>query len=539
MNGHTIAPKTESQTDKLIVLLLAVFTILLLLFTAPRIGLTWDEPTYIVAAETYPLWYRELIARPSYALSTDGISEYWGISHEHPPLSKVWSGFMWLIARHFLDDLTAHRLGNILIAGGLVSLVFLMVRRHYGRTAGLVAAFSLLTMPRFFFHAHLAAIDVPVTAMIFAVIFIFWMGHDHTGFFWTLALGLAWGLALATKINAFFIPPIVLLVWIPLFRPRVYLFARYALMGLIGIGIFILSWPWLYHDLFYRLISYVGFMTIRRYPVEQYYFGELLAPPPWHFPFVITVLVVPASIMILAAIGALSMLRHKEERALGGLFLLSAFFSLAIFTTGLGQVFDNERLMMPVFPYLAALAGVGFARIIPVVGHFLARKGMVLQKRQLVLPLLAILFAPHLVLALELYPHLLSYYSEAIGGVYGAKILRLETTYWCETYSELIAFLNTHAAPGAVVWAECPDVLVYYQLHGKLRRDLQIVNGPEAVSAFPQIEMDPTNFNEADDVVIQYRQSGFYRALREWMYARRPVFEFKYRRLRLAEVYVQ
>jgi hypothetical protein len=51
--------------------------------------------------------------------------------------------------------------------------------------------------------------------------------------------------------------------------------------------------------------------------------------------------------------------------------------------------------------------------------------------------------------------------------------------------------------------------------------------------------MDPATFNEADYVVIQYRQSGFYRALREWMYARRPVYEFKYRQLLLAQVYAQ
>jgi hypothetical protein len=90
-----------------------------------------------------------------------------------------------------------------------------------------------------------------------------------------------------------------------------------------------------------------------------------------------------------------------------------------------------------------------------------------------------------------------------------------------------------------VVWAECQDVLIYYQLHGKLRSDLQIANGPDATTAFSDVHLNTATFNEADYVVIQYRQSGHYRALREWMYAREPVFEYKYRRLRLAEVYVQ
>src|SRR6185503_1040622 len=220
MNSTAVTPMRDSDTDKLIVLLLTVFTILLLVVTAPQIGLTWDEPTYIVAAETYPAWYGELIVRPADALTTEEIARYWSTSHEHPPLDKVWSGFVWLGARYFFDDLTAHRLGNILIEAGLVSLLFLMVRRQYGRTAGLVAAFALLAMPRFFFHAHLAAIDVPVTAMIFAVVYTFWLGHNDSGFKWTLLLGVVWGLALATNINALFIPSIVLPAWTLLFRRR-------------------------------------------------------------------------------------------------------------------------------------------------------------------------------------------------------------------------------------------------------------------------------------------------------------------------------
>jgi 4-amino-4-deoxy-L-arabinose transferase-like glycosyltransferase len=531
-------PTSESQTDKRFALLLAVFAIVLLLITAPDIGLTWDEPTYIVAAETYPAWYGELIARPFDAISTVGIAKYWSISHEHPPLSKVWSGFIWLGARHFFDDLTAHRLGNILIAGGLVSLLFLMVNRHYGRTAGLVATFALLTMPRFFFHAHLAAIDVPVTAMIFAVIYTFWLGHNEPGMKWTLLLGFVWGLAVATKINAWFIPPLVLAAWILIFQRRRYLFLRVVLMGLIGVGFFVLSWPWLYHDLFQHLTEYVGFMTTDRLPVEQYYFGKFYTPPPWHFPFVITVIVVPFSILLLAMIGAIFMMRSREGRPLGGLLLMAVLVCLAIFTSGLGQVFDNERFMMPVFPYLAALAGIGFIRLVPIVEKFLAIRKIQLRRQQLVALMIVVVFLPHLLLAYDLYPHLLSYYSEVIGGVYGAKLLGLETTYWCETYSEVLSYLNTHAKPGAVINAECPDVLIYDQLHGPLRPDLQIANGPDAVAAFPDFPLNPSTFQEADFVVIQNRQSGLYRALRTWMQTRNPVYEVKYRRIKLIDVYV-
>jgi 4-amino-4-deoxy-L-arabinose transferase-like glycosyltransferase len=350
-------------------------------------------------------------------------------------------------------------------------------------------------------------------------------------------LGVVWGLALATKINALIIPPIVLFAWTLIFQRRRYLFIRLALMGLIGIGFFLLSWPWLYHGLFEHLTAYVGFMTTGRLPVEQYYFGEIYTPPPWHFPFIITILVIPFSIFLLATFGVVSLVRHPDDRPLGGLLLMAIFVCLAIFTSGLGQVFDNERFMMPVFPYIAVLAGIGFVRTVPVVEKFLSSRRIQVSRQQLVTVMIIVVFVPHLLLAYDLYPHLLSYYSEVIGGAYGAKLLGLETTYWCETYSEVLSYLNTHASPGAVINAECQDVLIYYQLHGLLRSDMKIANGPDAVPAFPDFRLNPSTFKEADYVVIQNRQSGLYRALRTWMQTRKPIYEFKYRRLWLIDVY--
>jgi 4-amino-4-deoxy-L-arabinose transferase-like glycosyltransferase len=538
MNPTVVASHPKWRTHKFIAFVLAAFTVALLVRTAPQMGLTWDEPTYIVAAETYPAWYGDLIRNPAYALSAEGTTRYWETSHEHPPLSKIWSGFVWLVARHIFDDLTAHRLGNILIVGVLIALLYLMVARTYGYMAGLVAAFALLTMPRFFFHAHLAAIDVPVTAMIFAVIYTFWLSHDHTDLKWTLLLGFVWGLALATKINAFFIPPLVLAAWTLVFQRQRYLFVRLVLMGIIGVGFFVLSWPWLYHHMSEHLTGYIGFMTTGRLPVEQYYFGEMYTPPPWHFPFVITILVIPFSILFLSTIGAAFLMRHREDRPFGGLLLLGVFVSLVIFSSGLGQVFDNDRFMMPVFPYIAALAGIGFIRILRVAEQLAVRRRIQLGSSALVAILIIGVFGPHLVLAYDLYPHLLSYYSEAIGGAYGAKLLGLETTYWCETYSEVLGYLNVSASRGAVINAECQDVLIYYQLHGLLRPDLQIANGPNAYPAFPNFRLNPSTFEEADYVVIQNRQSGLYRSLRTWMQTRKPVYEVKYRRLRLIDVYV-
>jgi hypothetical protein len=249
--------------------------------------------------------------------------------------------------------------------------------------------------------------------------------------------------------------------------------------------------------------------------------------------------VVPFTLLLLAAIGAILSINHKADRPLVGLFLICAFVSVVIFVTGQGQVFDNERLFMPVFPYIAALAGIGFVGLIPILKDLAAKRSISLKITHASTIIGILVFGPHLLLAYDLYPHLLSYYSEAIGGAYGAKVLRLESTYWCESYTQTFDYLNSNAAPGASVWGECQDVLIYYQLHGKLRSDLKVSRGSEANSVFSKDLLHFGTFNDTDFVIIQYRQSGFYRAMRGWMYAREPVYEYKYRRLRLAEVYVQ
>lgn len=195
--------------------------------------------------------------------------------------------------------------------------------------------------------------------------------------------------------------------------------------------------------------------------------------------------------------------------------------------------------MISVFPHIAALTGIGFVRIIPAVGRFLSNRRIQLRRPQLVGIMVIAMFVPHLLLAYNLYPHLLSYYSEVIGDAYGAKCLRLETTYWCETYSEVLSYLNSHAEQGDVVWAECLDVLIYYQLHGQLRQDLQIALGPDARPAFRDFRLNPSTFEEADYVVIQNRQSGLYTALRTWLQSRQPIYEVKHRRLNLTSVYAQ
>lgn len=512
-----------------VALLLFVFTVLLLMATAPDIGLTWDEPEYIDASAFYVRWLGELVTRPAYALGPSVVDFYWKPLHEHPPLDKVWIGLVSLAARPLFDDLTAHRLGNILLSGALVALLYVMVAVSFGRLAGLAAVASLLTMPRFFFHAHLAALDVPVTFAMFAVVFMFWQLRDSSALGWSVLLGLAWGLALATKINAILVPP-ALFLWMLVFRRRLYLFGRLVVMGVFGILLFILLWPWLYNESISRLIAYLGFMTVR-HAGSQWYLGHLYPRPPWHFPFVIILAVVPLSLIILSAFGIARVCKKGQNRPLGWLLVICAVLPLVAQTTGRVAVFDNDRLFMPSFPYLAALAGLGFDWVIHKVRKSAQRVGQLAWAVPFSLVIAGVAFLPQVLVAGSLYPHLLSYYSEAVGGLPGATRLGFETTYWCETYLQALPYLNAHAKPGAIIWVQRDSYLVlrYYQLRGKLRRDLRLAWSD---GAHPSLRN-----SDADYVVLQYRQTGFSPQLMSWLNGREPAYRLSYYGVPLLEVY--
>jgi 4-amino-4-deoxy-L-arabinose transferase-like glycosyltransferase len=494
-----------------IAILLACLTAILLTATARDIGLTWDEPAYIAGADSYAAWFGVLVRDPARALRSGSIEQYWSVNSEHPPVEKIWSGLVWSLARHVFDDLTANRLGVILLVSLLVALLYLLVAQAYGKAAGLFAALALMSMPRFFFHAHLAALDVPAAVAAFAVTHLFWKTIDRRGWAWGLVLGLAWGLAVAVKLNGVFIP-IALVLWCLAFRRKWYVALRIVLMGLTAMAVFWLVWPWLYHNTWDRILAYVDF-HVNHFEIGQWYLGRYSLPPPWHFPLVMLWAVVPLTVLVLALIGLMRAGKGARDRGLVWLLILSAIVSLSPFLISSTLKYDNDRLFMPVYPFLAALAGIGFGWLLQGLRRIMQRW----ERPRLTVAsgvlLGAVLLAPQSAAMAGLYPHLLSYYSEGLGGLPGATRLGLETTYWCETYASALPYINAHASPGDLIWVEpwSFDILFYYQMHGWLRKDVFILNDAPARSILGAAAPTPVigDIHSADWVIFQYRQSQF------------------------------
>jgi hypothetical protein len=530
---------------------IAAVTLILLLATEGPIGVTWDEPDYIVASESYTAWFGVLLRDPGRALTREGVDRHWTVNRNHPPINKIWSGAVWALSRSFLPDLTAHRLGNMLLNSVTVGLLYLLVADLYGRWTGLAASAALLAMPRVFFHYHLASLEGPATTMILATLLLFWKTRERGARWIDVALGIVWGLAVGTKINAVFVYP-ALLVWVLVYyrQPRALTrrraLTRLGIAGAVAVVVFFCSWPWLYHDTIGRTARYSFWVTFGHWLIGQWYLGRFYAPPPWHFPFVMATVVVPPTLLGLFALGSRRVLARHEERAFGGFLLLNLLIPMLALATGLSMVYDNDRLFLPAMPFVAALMAIGLHTLIQVVDRWLQDRGRRVTVRALAVGALVVLvFAPPIVAAAQLYPHLLSYYSGLVGGVGGATHLGFETTYWCETYSETLEYLNAQGKAGDVVWITpwSHNVMIYYQLVGRLRDDLLFAAPDEVPSLFdPEIVTVAKGFDEADFVVFQHRQTTFDELERAhpivpWMQERTPDLELRYDGVPLISVY--
>jgi len=526
-----------------------VLTAVLLLLTAGDIGLTWDEPAYIAASGSYNGWFHRLVFGPHGVLNEQVIDPAWSANHEHPPLDKAVSGLVYVAARYIFDDLLAHRLANILLVGLTVGLLFHLMASELGAVAGLATVAALLTMPRFFFHAHLAALDVPVACMIVIVTYVFWRTKERARFRYTILLGIVTGLAVSTKENAIFILP-TLFLWVLIFRRKSHLIIRLVLAALIGAGLFIGLWPWLYYDTGSRIREYLQFLTVSHEKIAQYYLGRTLMPPPWNFPLVIIWAVLPLGTTILYFLGILRSFFRRRDRAFCSMLALNALVPLVVLAAGQGLMYDGERLFMPAFPFLAALSGAGFSWLVYLLKAAFQRiHRPVFATVSSSAATVLLLITPVLGIA-SFYPHLLSYYSESVGGLPGAARLGLETTYWCESYSEAVEFINRNAQPGDSIWVEPAtyDVLVYYQWHGILRNDVSIAitYDPYPQTVFGKgvpFHKVAVPYTQATFVIVQYHQTYLYDSdgqpteVAKWVSNLTPVYRVERQGIPILDVY--
>ncbi len=309
---------------------------LFIFIKTPDMGFSRDEGFYFYAGKDYLGWFVELEKNVAAgdresSFTQENIDRYWSYNPEHPVLLKALFGLSYRSfsqERQWLAPSTAMRLPTMVISALLLWLMYLFMAEAFTRMAGLFACAALISMPRVFYHVHVSCFDAAMMVMWFGVLWAYW--KSLRSWPWVWLAGVAWGLALGTKLNAFFIPAVLLTHWAlqgwaafrieggphgrRLVLPKVPL--SLFTMATLGLWLFYMLWPRHWYESFARVAWYVErHLAHEHYATE--YLGDLLAVPPFPmaFPFVMSWYTIPLLTMVACAVGWLALAAHTPWRA--------------------------------------------------------------------------------------------------------------------------------------------------------------------------------------------------------------------------------
>jgi hypothetical protein len=547
---------TARRADRLVALALGVLATITLALAARTEGFTRDEGYYFDAAELYSEWYVNLghnlaVGEPGKSLHAAEVDRWFGYNHEHPALMKTLMGLSWRIfhkchcpkqggrhpiyypARHhtlgLLSESAALRLPAHLAGGLLVALVYLFGAQAFSRRAGLVGAVLALAMPRIFFHAELGCFDAPMATTWLLCIYCWWRSLENRR--WAVATGAAFGLALATKHNAFFLPLPMLAhyLWVRRDALRQLRFpplpAAFVWMALLGPAIEIAHWPWLWFHTGDRLREYLLFHLHHVYYNFEYFGRNYNKPPfPKSFPFVTTLLTAPLTTLVLALLGVAGLIagpaverrRLAREEAIaarkrppppppparvfrpwivgiaerrtddsapswrtpaagmptspGLLILLNALFPMAVIALTGAPIFGADKHFLPSVPFIALLAGAGLDFLFQLLGASLsldAAEATVVSALAV-----ALACAPALAETSRSHPYGLSFYNVLAGGPAGGADLGMNRQFWGYATRGVLPWLDARAPHNAnVYWHDANQPILNMDVREKLLRD--------------------------------------------------------------------
>ncbi len=481
-----VESKGKALSHKIALWTPAAAILVFLLAATYGIGITVDEGVYISFSRDAVEWLIEFIqgivqGEPGRALGRSALFEYWAANKEHPSIMKWIGGFSYLMFSPFMDAPASYRLGFVLLFMATLYFIYRFMSREFSFEAGLFSALSVLFIPCIFGYSHLVVMDFVVAAFGIMAAFSWYWGTNSRK--WSILSGLFIGLALASKINAFFfIPPLI--VWSLLFTRKKSADNLFALLLLAPI-VFILSWPWLYHNTFARILDYLTY-HLHHEMLPEYYFGRIYNDPsaPWHYPFVMFALKTPLTILASLILGIFSILKIKNHKihlrsSLHLLLFFNFLIPMLVLTPRSIPKYDGPRLFLSSFLYAGCLAGLGLSWFYRNILKAIAKTKKPIRPNLILALLAVVVYALPFYDIITLHPYEpFSFWSRLIGGLKGAQKAGLESNDWGNVPPEAVHYLNRTLPPNSSVYNNTGayEPLRNYHIFGMLRKDIRFTS---------------------------------------------------------------
>ncbi|MCR4412519.1 MAG: phospholipid carrier-dependent glycosyltransferase [Thermoguttaceae bacterium] len=466
-----------------------------LMSTAPRLPMGWDEGSAILRAQS---------AGWPYTTVREGHPAFYGL--------VIAAGRF--VSASWLAPLAAARLGPVTLFSIAAGAMCYRVAREFSFRAAWVAVAALVLQPRLFAHAHFASIDGPLVSCWLLAWATF--APARRDWRWSIVWGIVLGMTLSTKATGW-IAPVGFVVWAAVYRDRPSL--RALAIGVpLALATFWALNPPLWRD------PMEGFFTFLRLNlgranqpglnISTQFFGRMYNlehPLPWYNTLVWTGITVPLGILVLFVLGLGRVARRWRTDQPGMLVAVHWAVLLVVRALPWAPPHDAERLILPSFAFLAALAGIGAAAR----RHSGPSRGSTTVRQVLAVASVLLCLAASGFSLLWYAPQWLSYYNLAIGGLPGATSAGMEPTYyWDALDEEVVTWLNTHTRPGEkVVFAAGPvENLALMRRWGILRCEYRA--RAKGVPRWRVVQHRPSAWTPEDRRLMEQEKAAFVKAIR-------------------------
>lgn len=439
--------------------------------TLSHYGISWDEPEHFFRGQGYLRLflagkkdfndlkpYNLDLARSdpnyherSYYQHDSYNAQVWFVTDKgHPPLNDVLAAFFNYIFYQKLGlagDIQGYHLFNVFISAVLLGTVFFFAAQTFGLWSGIFSAVFMSTYPLFWAESHFNIKDPAQASFLLLALYFFWKAVYEKKLKFIFLGALFSGFSLSVKFNVLFLPfivgPWLLLVLVKGKNVKKFLLAKNAVISIAAIpfimlGILIISWPFLWQDVFGNLISV--FTYYKELGTEE---GFNLNPvASWNFYALSWILYTTPPITLLFFILGIFSFKNYWQRNNNILILWLLLFVVPVARVSFPNtsIYGGVRQIMEYIPAMALIAGVGASHIAGLIQRLNTKLNFKLY-------FLILIFAFLIYPIIRLHPNENVYFNSLIGGLPGAKEKNIPS--WGNSYGnaywQAIEWLNKNA----------------------------------------------------------------------------------------------
>jgi len=335
---------------------------------SPRSGVSWDEPDNIFAGGIFVTFFKEGFRPHAFdgfwqqrSYFRDRIFTLDPTLSHYPPLANYVGSLFTLVSEQFGYGKSGPQI--IVLFHVATALFFALLVAHVYNIAilmeltpitALFVALATYLYPTMFGHGLTNLKDTAQAAMFTWAMYFLVRGSLVRG-------AVVWGLALATKFNAVYVP----IIW-GIWKIRSIRGIKKLLVILVvGFATAFLVWPYLWFNTIAHVGEVVTYFTTVGQGYHVYWYGHLYTVGErstlWWYPWMSILTMTPPILLLLGGIGAMKLLREKDKKR--KLLLLWFFVPMARTILPYAAFYDGLRHFMEVIPAMMLLCGVGVEAI--------------------------------------------------------------------------------------------------------------------------------------------------------------------------------